>query len=323
MLTLETVHEAQARLRGRIRRTPMLHALATRRQLPVAPWLKLEHLQVTGSFKVRGALNTLLSLPPDERARGVVTASGGNHGLGVAYAAARVGVPATVFLPALSPPVAEQKLIALGAAVRRHGQTWDDAWLAAVAFADEHGLPTIHPFDRPTVWAGQATVAAEILEDLPRIEMLVVAVGGGGLIGGIAAYARLHHPQARVIGVEPRGAPSMQSSLQAGSVVTLPTVETIAHNLAPRAVSAGTLALAQANVDEVILVDDADIRAAMRWLWEEFTLVVEPSGAAALAALLTGAIDVSGVETVAVVLCGGNVDGATFFQHVADAPNPH
>ncbi|MCZ7568740.1 MAG: threonine/serine dehydratase [Ardenticatenaceae bacterium] len=320
MLTLKTVAEAQGRLRGRIRRTPLLQAVGTRPQLLVTPWLKLEHLQVTGSFKVRGALNTLLSLSPDERAGGVVTASGGNHGLGVAYAAAQVGVPATVFLPESSPPVAEQKLRALGASVRRHGRVWDDAWIAATAFADERDLPTIHPFDGPTIWAGQATVAAEILEDLPQVELLLVAIGGGGLIGGIARYARLRNPAIRIIGVEPRGAPSMRASLEAGSVVTLPAVQTIAHNLAPRAVSPNTLALAQANVDEVVLVDDNAIYAAMRWLWEEFTLVVEPSGAAALAALLTRAVDLAGVETAVVVLCGSNVDGSTFFQSISNVP---
>jgi threonine dehydratase len=299
LVTLDEARAAAARIRGHVRRTPVIewNGLA----------LKLEYLQHGGSFKARGACNRLLAARADELGAGVVTASGGNHGLGVAYAAGRVGVPATVFLPDNAPASTERRLRAVGTRVERGGRAWDDAWARAAAHAAESGALLVHPFEDPEVIAGQATIGLELDEQLASIDVVVVAVGGGGLIAGVAAALRALRPSVRVIGVEPRGAPSMKDALAAGRLIELPEVKTIAGTLAPRAIGPRTLAHATALVEEVVLVEDQELFGAMRLLWDELRILVEPAGAATVAALQAGRVRLDGGRAVALV-CGANLD---------------
>jgi threonine dehydratase len=301
-LTLDDVRAAQARIAPHIRVTPVV-------RLEDDVWLKLEQLQHAGSFKARGAVNRLFSAPAEKLRAGVVTASGGNHGLGVAYAAQRRGVPATVYLPEGAPRSTGERLQRMGARVSRHGRDWDDAWAVAQKQAKESGALLVHPFEDVEVIAGQGTIGLELIDQLARFDVVVVAVGGGGLIGGIALVVKALSPSARVIGVEPTGATAMKSSLEAGRLVALDRVETIAGTLAPRSIGPRTLALAARHVDEMVLVSDDDMRAAMKYLWDELRVLVEPAGAAAVAAVKTGRVPPAG-KRVAVLVCGANLDVA-------------
>jgi threonine dehydratase len=317
-LSLDEMLAARARISPHVRRTPVIRWEVP--EVPAAVTLKLEFLQVGGSFKARGACNRLLQETPARLAGGVVTASGGNHGVGVAFAAQRVGVAATVFLPDSAPLTTENRLLTMGASVVRGGRAWDDAWTQALAFADRTGALPVHPFEDPAVLAGQATVGLELREQTVSLEaggagpagadldVVVVAIGGGGLICGVAsAYAALA-PRTRIVGVEPVGAPSMLESMRAGRVVELPSVHTIAGTLAPRAVGPNTLSIARRLVREIVLVSDDEMRSAMARLWDDLRILVEPAGAAAVAALLAGKLPLSGARSVGLLVCGANVD---------------
>jgi threonine dehydratase len=318
-LPLEAIRHARARIAGRVRHTPLLPSPALHDGLPDGLRLKLENLQVTGSFKVRGAFNTLLQLTPAQRARGIVAASGGNHGVAVAYAARQLGIPATIYLPAGASDDRVARVARWEATVIRHGAAWDDAHARALAHAAADDLTSIHPFDAPAVIEGQATLGLELLDDVPDLDAVLVAIGGGGLIGGVAAAIKQVRPQARVIGVEPVGASSMADSLHAGRLVTLPAVHTIADTLAPRAVAEHTLALAARFVDDIVLVSDAQMVDAMRWLWEECNQLVEPAGAAAIAGLLARGALVEGCARPVVLVCGGNAAAGPVFDAYAAA----
>jgi threonine dehydratase len=296
------IQAARERIRPHVRHTPVL-------RFHDDVWLKLEQLQHSGSFKARGAVNRLFAADAAQLARGVITASGGNHGLGVAYAAARRGVPAVVYLPERAPASTEHRLQELGASGRRHGREWDDAWAAAGADAAAHGSLLVHPFEDREVIAGQGTIGLELLEQLGRIDVAVVAIGGGGLIGGIGLAIKSTLPSVRIIGVEPTGATSMKESLAAGRVVKLERVDTIAGTLAPRAIGPNTLALTRRYVDDIVLVSDDEMRAAMKRLWREARILVEPAGAAAVAAVASGRVDVAG-KRAAILVCGANFDPA-------------
>lgn len=303
IVTLADVRAARERIAAHVRVTPVLRWRPDQSDV----WLKLEHLQHGGSFKARGACNRVF-LASDEQVRhGVVTASGGNHGLGVAFAASRRAVAATIFLPERAPQSTERRLREMGAAVERHGRDWDDAWAVAAARARASGALLVHPFEDPEVIAGQGTIALELLEQLGRFDAVVVAIGGGGLIGGIAFTLKSLAPSTRVIGVEPTGATAMKDSIAAGKLVSLPHVDTIAGTLAPRNVGPHTLALAQRWVDEIVLVSDEEMKGAMRTLWSEARVLVEPAGAAAVAAT---AKMKTGNQRVAVLVCGANLDPA-------------
>jgi threonine dehydratase len=302
-VTLDDVRAARARIAPLVRVTPVV-------QWRDDVWLKLEHLQHSGSFKARGACNRIFAAAPERLAHGVVTASGGNHGLGVAYAAARRGVPATIFLPERAPRSTETRLAAMGARVIRHGRDWDDAWAEAESLARRDGGLLVHPFEDPEVIAGQGTIGLELVEQLGQLELVIVAIGGGGLIGGIALALAALSPATRVIGVEPVGATAMKQSLAAGRLVALDAVDTIAGTLAPRAVGPRSLALAARHVRDIVLVRDDELLAGMKLLWDELRLLVEPAGAAAVAAIAGGHVDVAG-KRVAVLTCGANLDAAT------------
>lgn len=301
-VSMDDVRAARERIAPHVRVTPVV-----RWQGDV--WLKLEQLQMAGSFKSRGACNRLFAADGAQLAHGVVTASGGNHGLGVAYAASRRRVPATVYLPHKAPQSTERRLVEMGARVERHGRDWDDAWAVAADHASEAGALLVHPFEDPEVIAGQGTIGLELVDQLGRFDTVVVAIGGGGLIGGIAMAVKALAPSVRVVGVEPTGATAMKDSMAAGRLVSLDKVETIAGTLAPRNVGPHTLALARRFVDEVVLVSDDELRGAMKTLWSELRVLVEPAGAAAVAAVAGGHVDAAG-KRVAVLVCGANLDTA-------------
>jgi threonine dehydratase len=301
-VSLDDVRAARERIAAHVRATPVVHWRDD-------VWLKLEQLQHAGSFKSRGACNRVFAASAAQLAHGVVTASGGNHGLGVAYAATRRAVPATVFLPGRAPQSTERRLVEMGAHVERHGRDWDDAWVVAAEHAKKTGALLVHPFEDPEVIAGQGTIGVELLEQLGRFDAVVVGIGGGGLIGGIALAVKSLAPSVRVIGVEPTGATAMKDSIAAGRLVALDRVDTIAGTLAPRNVGPHTLALARRFVDDVVLVSDDELRAAMKLLWSELRVLVEPAGAAAVAAVAGGHVDAR-AKRVAVLVCGANLDTA-------------
>jgi threonine dehydratase len=310
-VTLSDIEGARARIAGRVRRTPLVAAAPVRRPWPgpTELFLKLEHLQITGSFKARGAVNKLLSLPPERVACGLVTASGGNHGLGVAYAGWLAHVPTTIYLPRSSPPAFASRLAGWGARVVVEGAVWDDANRAARAVAEAAGGPTyIHPFADPVVIAGQGTLGLEILEERPDVDVLVVAIGGGGLISGVAVAARAIRPATRIVGVEPVGAPTLYESVRAGHLVELPRIATAAGTLAPRRSSEINLEAIRRTVEEIVLVTDEEMREAARWLWDELHVPVELSGAAAVAAVLSGRVRAERGRVCALV-CGAGTDG--------------
>lgn len=309
-LSLEDVRGAAQRIAGCVRRTPILRAA------PLRDWphnaelvLKLENLQAIGSFKARGAMNKLRTLEPVAVARGLVTASGGNHGLGVAYAASQAKAPARIYLPESTPPAKAEKLRAWGADVIVQGAVWDEANAAALAAAESENMTYVHPFADPIVIAGQGTVALELLEDAPELDAIVVAIGGGGLIGGVALAAKALKPAIRIIGVEPEGAPTLKESLAAGRLVTLDRIDTEAGTLAPRRSAELNLELARRYVDEIVLVSDAQMREAARWLWFECGIATELSGAAAVAALLARAWTPPAAARVGALVCGAGADG--------------
>lgn len=309
MFDLTTIETARRRLAGHVRRTPLIQAEGLLQPVSAARLtLKLECLQVTGSFKARGAANKVLTLSQAEVARGLVTASGGNHGLGVAHAGYRAGAPVTIYLPSNTPPAKAEKLERWGARVVWHGSVWDEADAAARESAAREGLTYLHPFADPEVLAGQGTIGLEILEDDPDPDVLLVAIGGGGLIGGVATAIKTLRPSARVIGVEPTGAPTLYESLRAGRVVELERISTAANTLAPRRSAELNFKIIRDTVDEIVLVEDDEMRAAARWLWFELGIAAELSGAAAVAALLAGRVRAEG-RSVCALICGAGTDG--------------
>ena len=309
MVELSDIEAAAERIAGRVRRTPLVSASPAQAPLPGRVSLKLDCLQITGSFKVRGAVNKLGVLPPDAVARGLVTASGGNHGLAVAYAGWLAGTPTRIYLPSNTPGSKADKLRRWNAQVVIEGAVWDDANQAALTAADRDGLTYIHPFADAAVVAGQGTLALEVLEDAPDVDTLVVAIGGGGLISGVAAAAKARKPGVRVIGVEPTGAATLHDSVAAGALVTLDRIETQANTLAPRRSAQLNLDLIQAHVERIVLVSDEAMRAAARWLWFEHGLGAELSGAAAVAAIQSGRYVPAEGEHVVALVCGAGTDG--------------
>jgi len=310
-VTIEDVQAAARRIDGLVRRTPLLAAGLCQTPLPGDPALnlKLECLPVSGSFQARGAMSKLTTLDDAAKARGLITASGGNHGLGVAYAGHSAGVPVTIYLPGNTPPAKADQLRRWGAEVHIHGDVWDDANREAMAAAERDGKTYIHPFADPAVIAGQGTVSLEVLADAPDTDVLLVSIGGGGLISGTALAAKALKPAITVIGVEPVGAPTLANSVAAGEVVTLDRIDTKANTLAPKKTEAINLALVQENVDDIVLVTDDQMREAARWLWREFGLGVELSAAAAVAALQAGAYVPANGAVCTALVCGAGNDG--------------
>jgi threonine dehydratase len=320
-ISLESIREAKARIAPYIRHTPMMRPPLVHRDVSQRLHFKLENLQVSGSFKARGVFNTLLQLSGEQRARGAVTASGGNHGVALAYAASRLGLPATVFLPSRASEDRVARIARFGAKVIKHGDAWDDANAKALEHAEAEGLAYVPAFDGVATVEGQGTLGLEMLEDLPDMDCLFIAIGGGGLIAGVAAAIRQRNPNVAIIGVEPVGAPSMQKSFAAGQRTGVAQVRTIADTLAPRSVSDLTFQVAHQYVDKIHLIDDRQMVQAMRWLWAECNQLVEPAGAAVVAALLDGGVDVSAYAHPVALICGGNAAAESVFasyQQAAD-----
>lgn len=304
---------AQQRIAGYVRRTPLLPRPRLHGDSFPHVSFKLENLQVGGSFKARGVFNHLLQLNAEQRKRGVITASGGNHGVALAYAANCLNIPAIVYLPTRASEDRVARIATWGAQIFKHGRDWDDANLKALEHAARENLYYVHAFDAEATLAGQGTLGLELLEDVPELDCALIAIGGGGLICGAAAALKQRKPSVRIIGVEPVGAPSMTASMNAGRVTPLVETRTIADTLAPRAVSERTLALAQSYIDEIILVEEEKLIAGMRWLWRECNQLVEPAGAAVVAALLQEPMKVAQFKSPVAVICGGNAAAESVF----------
>jgi threonine dehydratase len=307
MPNLASIRVARERIAARVHHTPLLSATRLGARAGATLALKCESLQKTGSFKVRGALNKLVQLGDAERARGVITVSAGNHAQALAWAARDAGVRCTVVMPAAASRTKVEASRGYGADVVLHGANSIEAFARAHEVAAERSLSFVHPFDVVAIMGGAGTVGLEIVEQMPDVEDVIVPIGGGGLIGGIAVAVKELRPSARVYGVEPTGAAVMRESLDAGHAVRLTSVNTIADGLA--APMAGELAyeIVRRYVDDVVTVTDDEIRSAMRDILFSAKLLAEGAGAAATAAVITGRVPVKGRRVVA-VLSGGNVD---------------
>lgn len=306
-VTLDDVKKAQQVLDGHVRPTPLYHSFNLSTQIGLPVYLKAENLQRAGSFKVRGAFNKIASLSPDERSRGVIAASAGNHAQGVALAAQSLGIAATICMPEGAPITKVTATEAYGARVVLHGQTYDDAYQKAVELQQAHGYTFIHGFDDPYTVAGQGTIGLEIFRELPDAATVFVPIGGGGLISGVALALKALNPQVRIIGVQASGAPAMYLSQRKGELVYTETVRTIADGIAIKRPGNLNWDLIQKYVDEIVLVDEEEIAQSILVLLERAKLMVEGAGAVGMAALLSGRVaHVQG--PVCVLLSGGNID---------------
>jgi threonine dehydratase len=307
MLSLSDITAAQFRIAGKVRRTPLVESPALSALTSVKLRLKLENLQFTGSFKERGACNRLEVMTGSERAQGVVTASAGNHAQAVARHCARLGVSVTVVMPEATPLVKVTATRRFGADVILSGGSYDEAAEHAARIGQERNLLYVHPFDDPFVMAGQGTIGLELLEDAPDLDAIILPVGGGGLIAGVACAVKETNPRVRVLGVEARRFPSMKHALESSPPPSLPGGKTIADGIAVRRVGEQAREIVRKYVDEIALVDEAEIAQAVLLLLEREKTVVEGAGAVGIAALLHQRFALSG-QRVAVVLSGGNID---------------
>jgi threonine dehydratase len=308
VLTLGMVRQARERLRGLLPRTPLVPSAGLGRRLGARVSLKLECLQKTGSFKPRGAFNKLLSLTPQERARGVVAVSGGNHAQGVAYAARALGIPATICMPAGTPANYLDATRGYGAEVVLTPDI--RTAFAEVERLRAEGKVLVHPFDDPLVAAGQGTVGLEIVEDAPDLTHLFVSIGGGGLLTGVATAVRGLKPDVEVVGVETEGADAMARSLAAGELVELPAITSVARTLGAPKVSEFTLGAVRRLAREVVVVPDAEAVAEVVWLLERAKVLTEPAAACCVAAALRRRGRFGPDDHVVLLLCGGNVSVA-------------
>ena len=307
MIQLSDIHAALGRIRSDIRISPCTHSETfsglTRNEI----FLKLDNHQRTGAFKERGALNKLLTLSSEERSRGVVAASAGNHAQGVAFHAGRHGVHARILMPLPTPLTKVSSTRAYGAEVILHGANYDEAYEKAVQQSHDDGLTLIHAFDDNAVIAGQGSLGLEILQQHPDIEAIVSPIGGGGLIGGIACAVKETNPAVKVFGVQPARIPSMKAAVEKGKPVTLDSAKTIADGIAVRRAGERTLPLVQKYVDDIATVEEEEIANAILLLLEREKTLAEGAGAAAIAAVLNRKLPLQG-KRVAVLVCGGNID---------------
>jgi threonine dehydratase len=308
MVTLTDVQAALGRIRDRIYLSPCARSETLSRLTGTSAFLKLDNLQMTGSYKERGALNKLLTLSDAERARGLIAASAGNHAQGVAYHAGRLGVTATIVMPETTPIMKAANTRAHGARVVLFGSSYDEAYAEARRLEQAEGLTFVHPFDDPAVIAGQGTTALEILEQVPEVEAVVVPVGGGGLISGVATVVKAVRPSVKVIGVETEVLPSMLQALEAGRPVTLDPASSVADGIAVKRAGDLTFEHVKALVDEIVTVSEEEIASAILYLLEKEKTVVEGAGAVSVAALLQRrARGLEGKRVVSIV-SGGNID---------------
>lgn len=306
-ITLAAVEAAAARIAGHIRPTPMIE-LAQVRNRPVANrlFLKLENLQVTGAFKARGAINRLLTTPRESLQNGIVTASGGNHGMAVARAGLIAQVPTTIYLPPNASPAKIRALAGWDATVHVVGETWDDADAAARDHAESKGAIYFHPFKDPDVVIGQGTVALEMLSAVPEADVYLVAIGGGGLIASLATVVHARNPKARIIGIEPVGSPTLHAALAAGGPVRLERQWTRVATMSCGMTSPLIYDIVAKHVEEIVLVEDEHLIDAARWILAELAIRADLSAAAAIAALRLGKIRLAPHERISTLICGAD-----------------
>jgi threonine dehydratase len=308
MLDADDVADARDRVRETSRRTPLEYSHTFSEMTGATVHLKLETFQRTGSFKIRGATNRIATLSESDRAAGVVTASAGNHAQGVALAATRAGVDSKIVMPTDAPISKVKATRSYGAEVVQHGIDYSEAAERAHEIEHEENRTYVHAFDDPMVMAGQGTIGLEIVDDLPEVDTVVVPIGGGGLIAGVAIAVKAHNPDARVIGVQAEGAASAAQSLEKGRIFVRDSVDTIADGIATRRVGDRTFEVIEDCVDEIVTVGDPDIAVAVIYLLERSKTLVEGAGAVPLAAMLTEQFDYDDGEVIVPVLSGGNID---------------
>jgi threonine dehydratase len=307
MVTLQDIEAARRRIRDHVFLSPCSRSEYFSRVLDADVFLKLENLQRTGSFKERGALNKLLQLSEDERRRGVICASAGNHAQGVSYHAGRLGIPATIVMPEASPLIKVSSTRSHGARVILHGANFDEALAEARRIREAENLVFVHPFDDPAIIAGQGSIGLELLEQNPALDTVVVPIGGGGLISGIACAIKEVNPRVRVIGVESEAVPKMEAALTAGQPIQLEPGRTIADGIAVRRAGDLTFPMVRRYVDEIVSCDDEEISNAILLLLEREKTVAEGAGAIALAAAVHRKAKLQG-RKAAILICGGNID---------------
>jgi threonine dehydratase len=313
---VSAIEDAAGRLDGYVHRTPILRSTTAGSWLRAASGitpadgsvsLKAEHLQKTGSFKARGMTNRIATLPEDARRRGAITLSAGNAGQAYAWAGAAAGVPVTVVMPEAAVRSKVEACMGYGARVILHGTHVGDTFAEMERIRETEGLTFVHPFDDPAVIAGNGTVGLEIVDDVPDVDVVVVGVGGGGLISGIASAIKARRPSARIIGVEPERSNAVSLAIERGEIVTIQP-ESVADGLGAPFAGRWTMAITQRLLHEIVLLDDPTILAGLRFALERLKQVLEPAGAAALAAVLSGRVAIADGERVVVVLSGGNVE---------------
>lgn len=306
-ITIEAVEAAAARIAGHIRPTPMIElAQARNRPVPNRLFLKLENLQVTGAFKARGAVNRLLTTPPAMLKNGIVTASGGNHGLAVARAGRMANVPTTIYLPPTASPAKIKALAEWDATVHVVGEKWDDADRAASEHAERHGAIYFHPFKDPDIVIGQGTVALEMLSAVPEADVYLVAIGGGGLIAALSTVVHARNPKARIIGIEPVGSPTLHAALAAGGPVRLERQWTRVATMSCGMTAPLIYDIVAKHVEEIVLVEDEHLIDAARWILAELAIRADLSAAAAIAALRLGKIRLAPHERISTLICGAD-----------------
>ena len=313
---LDAIRDAHAHLAPILRLTPCVRSGFFSRHAGRDVWIKYENRQKTGAFKLRGAANTVRQLADEERARGVIATSAGNHAQGVALAARSHGAAATIVMPEATPLTKISATLGYGAEVVLYGNNYDEAYAHTLELVEERGYTFIHPFNDPRVIAGQGTLGLEVLAQCPEVETIVVPIGGGGLIAGIALAVKALRPDVKIIGVEPEGAAGMKRSMEHGRLETLERVDTIADGIAVRRPGELAFEVVQKYVDDIVLVSDQEIAAALMRFLERCKSLAEPAGAAALAALSNGRIPGGKGCTVAMV-CGGNID-LTLLSRIID-----
>lgn len=304
-LTLQDANDTLSKIRPYVMRTPMIRGYALEAILNKEVYYKLEYLQPTRSFKIRGACSKVLSLENCEE--GVVTASGGNHGLAVCYISNELKIPAIIYLPANTTEEVIESIKFWGGTPVLHGSSWDEANKEAQIYAKKMGLPYVHAFDDTAVVRGQGTIAVEMLNDRSEIDAIFVSVGGGGLISGIGMIARQMKPEVHIYGVETIGADAVTKSFRAGEIVRIPAITSIAKTLGAQETTETTLSRIKANVNDMQTVTDKETLQAMKFLLEEEKILVEPATACIIAAILNGKFDLSSFKRIGIVLCGANV----------------
>jgi len=307
MVTLQDIEAARRRMREAVYLTPCTSTEHFSRVLGCEAFFKLENLQRTGSFKERGALNKLLLLTPEERGRGVIAASAGNHAQGVSYHSGRLGIPATIVMPEATPLIKVSSTRSFGARVILFGANFDESLAEAQRIAAAETLTFVHPFDDDAIIAGQGTIGLELVEQNPFLELVIVPIGGGGLIAGVAAAMKEVNPRVRVVGVESAALPKMKAAVAAGHPVTIDAARTLADGIAVRRAGERTLPMVQRYVDEIVACDDEEVANAILLLLEREKTVAEGAGAIALAAAVNGKLRVAG-KRVAMLISGGNID---------------